>query len=92
MITAAFRLPAPNALPRMANALVRRLAGAIAAMALIASGTPSTAATQASSPPSSQASNRPVLLILGDSISAEYGLARDTGWVKLLEARLRDEH
>lgn len=33
-----------------------------------------------------------MLLVLGDSISAEYGLARDTGWVKLLEGRLRDEH
>lgn len=31
---------------------------------------------------------KPVLLVLGDSLSAEYGLARDTGWVKLLEARL----
>lgn len=31
---------------------------------------------------------RPVLLVLGDSLSAEYGLPRDTGWVKLLEQRL----
>lgn len=30
----------------------------------------------------------PVLLVLGDSLSAEYGLPRDTGWVKLLEERL----
>jgi len=29
-----------------------------------------------------------VLLVIGDSLSAEYGLARDTGWVKLLESRL----
>jgi acyl-CoA thioesterase-1 len=28
------------------------------------------------------------LLVLGDSLSAEYGLARGTGWVALLEARL----
>lgn len=32
-----------------------------------------------------------VLLVLGDSLSAEYGLARDTGWVKLLERRLEQE-
>jgi acyl-CoA thioesterase I len=31
----------------------------------------------------------PVLLIVGDSLSAEYGLARGTGWVALLEARLK---
>ena len=34
---------------------------------------------------------RPVLLVLGDSLSAEYGLARGAGWVKLLEQRLRAE-
>jgi len=28
---------------------------------------------------------------LGDSLSAEYGIARGTGWVKLLEKRLQDE-
>ncbi|WP_338415067.1 arylesterase [uncultured Sphaerotilus sp.] len=28
------------------------------------------------------------LLVLGDSLSAEYGLARGTGWVALMEARL----
>jgi len=33
----------------------------------------------------------PSLLVLGDSLSAEYGIARGTGWVKLLEARLRTE-
>src|SRR5882762_1108394 len=31
-----------------------------------------------------QTSTRPVLLVLGDSLSAEYGLPRDSGWVKLL--------
>lgn len=28
------------------------------------------------------------ILVVGDSLSAEYGLKRDTGWVKLLERRL----
>lgn len=31
------------------------------------------------------------ILILGDSLSAEYGLARGTGWVALLEARLAQQ-
>ena len=32
-----------------------------------------------------------VILIVGDSLSAEYGLARGTGWVALLEQRLVKE-
>lgn len=32
--------------------------------------------------------DRPVLLVLGDSLSAEYGLRRNSGWVKLLGDRL----
>jgi acyl-CoA thioesterase-1 len=32
------------------------------------------------------------ILILGDSLSAEYGLARGTGWVTLLEQRLAQQH
>lgn len=34
---------------------------------------------------------RPVIVVLGDSISAEYGLPRDTGWVALLRKRLAQE-
>jgi acyl-CoA thioesterase I len=30
----------------------------------------------------------PTVLVVGDSLSAEYGLARGTGWVALLEARM----
>jgi len=33
----------------------------------------------------------PLILILGDSLSAEYGLKRGSGWVALLEERLRKE-
>jgi acyl-CoA thioesterase I len=33
----------------------------------------------------------PVIVVLGDSISAEYGLPRDTGWVALLRQRLASE-
>lgn len=32
------------------------------------------------------------ILVLGDSLSAEYGLARGTGWVALLQARLAAQH
>ena len=32
------------------------------------------------------------ILILGDSLSAEYGLARGTGWVALLEQRLAQQY
>lgn len=33
----------------------------------------------------------PVVLVLGDSLSAEYGLARGTGWVALLEKKFQAE-
>ena len=33
----------------------------------------------------------PLILVLGDSLSAEYGLARGTGWVALLEKQLSKE-
>lgn len=31
------------------------------------------------------------IVVLGDSLSAEYGLARGSGWVALLEARLKEQ-
>ncbi|HEV3104924.1 MAG TPA: arylesterase [Trinickia sp.] len=34
---------------------------------------------------------KPVIVVLGDSISAEYGLPRDTGWVALMRRRLAEE-
>ena len=33
----------------------------------------------------------PAILVIGDSLSAEYGLQRDTGWVSLLSKRLAEE-
>ncbi|MGE0098618.1 MAG: arylesterase [Hydrogenophaga sp.] len=33
----------------------------------------------------------PAILVVGDSLSAEYGLKRGTGWVALLEERLKRE-
>jgi acyl-CoA thioesterase-1 len=35
-----------------------------------------------------QAAGKRTVLVLGDSLSAEYGLARDSGWVKLLAERI----
>jgi acyl-CoA thioesterase-1 len=34
----------------------------------------------------------PTIVVLGDSISAEFGLARDSGWVQLLRDRLKAQH
>jgi acyl-CoA thioesterase I len=42
-------------------------------------------------PSAAQTAAAPVLMILGDSLSAEYGLARGSGWVALLEKRLAAE-
>jgi acyl-CoA thioesterase-1 len=36
------------------------------------------------------AADAPVILVLGDSLSAEYGLPRGTGWVALLSQRLAE--
>ena len=41
--------------------------------------------------PASAQTAAPVLLVLGDSISAGYGLAQGEGWVDLLAARLRHD-
>ncbi len=38
-----------------------------------------------------QLSAKPVIVVLGDSLSAEYGLPRDSGWVALLRRRLASE-
>jgi acyl-CoA thioesterase I len=40
---------------------------------------------------SAAAQTAPVILVVGDSLSAEYGLARGQGWVALLEQRLAAE-
>jgi acyl-CoA thioesterase-1 len=49
-----------------------------------------TSAAAISMPASAQGAKRTVLVV-GDSLSAEYGLARGTGWVALLEARIASE-
>lgn len=46
----------------------------------------------AASRPQASAAAARTLLVLGDSLSAEYGLARGAGWVALLEQRLAERH
>ncbi|TDB02550.1 arylesterase [Halomonas marinisediminis] len=38
-----------------------------------------------------QADERPTLLVMGDSLSAAYGIEADSGWVSLLQARLENK-
>ncbi|WP_232071094.1 arylesterase [Paraburkholderia pallida] len=45
----------------------------------------------ATAPAVQPAAAKPVIAVLGDSLSAEYGLPRDTGWVALLRQRLTSE-
>ena len=44
-----------------------------------------------SQPASKRAPARPTILVVGDSLSAEYGLQRGSGWVALLEQQLARE-
>ncbi len=41
-------------------------------------------------PPGASANESPVLLILGDSLSAGYGMDREQSWVNLLDIRLKE--
>lgn len=41
-------------------------------------------------PATARAEDPPLILVLGDSLSAGYGLPRESGWVRLLEQRLRE--
>jgi acyl-CoA thioesterase I len=40
----------------------------------------------------SSSSRDPSVLVLGDSLSAEYGIARGSGWVALLERRIKEQN
>lgn len=63
--------------------MAARLSAGVALGSAFAAPLAVQAATRGSAPPASQ-----TLLVLGDSLSAEYGLARGTGWVALLQQRL----
>lgn len=49
------------------------------------------AAQAAAMPAAAQGVAPPAIVVLGDSLSAEYGLKRDTGWVALMRQRLASE-
>jgi acyl-CoA thioesterase-1 len=49
------------------------------------------AVAQAAAPASVTGADLPAILIVGDSLSAEYGIPRGSGWVALLERRLATE-
>ncbi|AYZ65482.1 arylesterase [Burkholderia multivorans] len=63
-------------------ALAALLSGVLAATA---------AGVACAATPPAASSGQPVIVVLGDSLSAEYGLPRDTGWVALLRQRLATE-
>lgn len=74
----------------MSRARVARCATMVAfALVLgVATGSPAFAAdAHAAIAPTA----RPAIVVLGDSISAEYGLPRDSGWVALLRQKLQQE-
>jgi acyl-CoA thioesterase-1 len=78
-----------NVRPLMRTA---RLAAAFFPVAVCAALLPTAAAAaSAASAPSANAAAKPVIVVLGDSLSAEYGLPRDTGWVALMRRRLADQ-
>jgi acyl-CoA thioesterase I len=71
----------------VAASIAASVATLLAACAL-ALGTQTAAAATT---PTTANTAKPVIVVLGDSLSAEYGLPRDTGWVALMRARLTSE-
>lgn len=81
--------------PALAPAFVRmvaRIAALAASLCTIAAMQPAIAATPPVDPAATAAAAaKPMIVVLGDSLSAEYGLPRDTGWVALMRQRLASE-
>jgi len=65
-----------------------RVGSALAAF-VAASAIPASAHAASTAPAQPKNPERPVVLVLGDSLSAEYGLPRGAGWVQLLSDRLQ---
>ena len=65
--------------------------GSVVAVALcaFAASASASSSTAQSSRSTGKSDARPIILVVGDSLSAEYGLARGSGWVQLLANRLR---
>ncbi|WP_061161221.1 arylesterase [Caballeronia temeraria] len=69
------------------DTLKKNLRGLVPAIALMAAWPASAHAADAQAAPQP----KPAIVVLGDSLSAEYGLPRDTGWVNLLRDKLAKE-
>jgi len=81
-------LPAPGA---CAVALAVSFGVALGTVALPGGVRDAHAATVPAAPATQPTTAKPVIAVLGDSLSAEYGLPRDTGWVALLRQRIATE-
>ena len=77
----------------MGFSLVRRHFSAVSLLAALAGSSLLCATAVAAAPAGGwgPAPGRVVILVVGDSLSAEYGLRRGSGWVALLERRLASE-
>ena len=82
-------LAALASLPAMGGGAGPFLTATLATM-LAAAAPHASAATRSAGAggPGAGASTRPLVLVLGDSLSAEYGLRRGSGWVALMAQRL----
>ncbi|MCE4541899.1 MULTISPECIES: arylesterase [Caballeronia] len=69
------------------DTLKKSLRGFVPAIALAATGIAPAHAAEVQA----ATQTKPAIVVLGDSLSAEYGLPRDTGWVNLLRERLAKE-
>jgi len=61
------------------------------AMAALLAGLPLQSKAQQSTSAPAASKRGAVILVVGDSLSAEYGLKRGEGWVSLLEKRIADQ-
>jgi acyl-CoA thioesterase-1 len=73
-----------RAIAPRAAALTAAFGATVMAAALVVLPLP----VHAANPPEPE---KPVIVVLGDSISAEYGLPRNTGWVELMRQRLAEK-
>jgi len=77
--------------PGVKAATLAALMGVAVACAGIGAAYAANAPAPHAAPATRPAEAKPVIAVLGDSLSAEYGLPRDTGWVALMRRRLAAE-
>jgi acyl-CoA thioesterase-1 len=77
-----------NQWTRIQRAVLARRVGFVAALATAFLAFDMSAAHAASAASASHVQSPPSIVVLGDSLSAEYGIDRDTGWVALMRKRL----